>query len=723
MPVLPPGFGVLVTRPVEQAEVLCRLIEDAGGKAIRLPLLEIESAQVEDSGPRRLRQLDHTDWLIFVSANAVRCAFALLGPQWPNNVPMPKIAAIGQATAKALLEKGVTVDLKPKEKFNSESLLAQPEWMDAKGLSFLIVRGEGGRELLAETLRQRGGTVEYAEVYRRVAPKIDVNGLLASWRRGDIAVVTLTSGEALANLWQRMPDSERELLLHTPMVVIGRRMARQVRELGAIHVFEAEATDADIFDAVAHTGKKLTKHTNHGDRPLADEDKELTSEAGEDSVKTERPEYSNDIGAGKPTKKRSTGAWLGYGALALVLILVAAGVFLLHELRSKQEGLGSGLDKGDKQIQELLHQISNLQAEVATDHQQLATVQSQVTTEESKFEREIGDEGSAFKNQLEAVRNDLSGSIQHIQQHMNQSRGDIMVADAEYLLSVANQKLHLVGDVKAVVAMMEAADQRLHDSGDPAVFKVREALAEEIDLLKDFNPPDLVGVSAKLLVLEGQVKDLPLFLPHSDRSKEDHSPVASSIPDAEKKNGNWKDSVVGDLKGLVTVRHTDRPVQAILLPEEVVALRQVMLLKLEMARSALLRGDDELYKANMDSALSWLKENFDSAAAATQSLSEDILNLQGLQLHVPLPDVSKSLGLLRNIDKLRLDSEKGHPGKQEKADKPEKAAPSPTAVVPIPAPQPPAPPAQHDQQPPANQRPSESMGPVMEPQPEEGAKP
>ena len=468
--------------------------------------------------------------------------------------------------------------------------------------------------------------------------------------------------------------------------------------------------------------KKFTKHTNHGDRPLVDEDKELTPEVGEGTVKSDSIAGNNDIDAGTLKKKRGTGEWLGYGALVLVLILVAAGVFLLHELRSKQEGLGSGLDKGDKQMQELLHQISNLQAEVATDHQQLATVQSQVSTEDSKFEREIGDEGSNFKNQLEAVRSDLGGAIQHIQQHMNQSRGDIMVADAEYLLSVANQKLHLVGDVKAVVAMMEAADQRLHDSGDPAVFKVREALAEEINVLKDFNPPDLVGVSAKLLVLEGQVKDLPLFLPHSDRSKEDHTPVATSVPEAEKKGGGWKESVVKDLKRIVTVRHTDRPIQAILLPEEVAALRQVMLLKLEMARSALLRGDDTLYKANMESAVSWLKENFDPAAAATQSLLEDIQSLQHLQLQVPLPDISKSLGLLRNIDKLRLDSDKGHPGKQEKADKPEKA-PLPAAAEPIPTPQTPPPPAQPKPQTPASQPSGEVMGPMMESQPEEGAKP
>lgn len=465
--------------------------------------------------------------------------------------------------------------------------------------------------------------------------------------------------------------------------------------------------------------KQLTKHTNHGDRPLVDEDKELTPEAGQDPAMADNNNESVDSGASQPPKKRNMGAWLGYGALVLVLILVAAGVFLLHELRSKQEGLDSGLDKGDKQTQELLHQISNLQAEVATVHQQLATVQSQVTTEESKFERELDAEGSAFKNDLDAVRTDLGGSIEQLQRHMNQSRGDIMVSDAEYLLGVANQKLHLVGDVKAVIAMMEAADQRLHDSGDPAVFKVREALAGEIEVLKDFNPPDVVGVSAKLLVLEAQVKDLPLFLPHSESSKENHTPVASSIPESGKKQGgDLTDTIVGDLKELVTVRHTDRPVQAILLPEEVVALRQVLLLKLEMARSALLRGDDGLYKANMDSALAWLKENFDPAAAATQSLASEIEGLRGLQLQVPLPDISKSLGLLRNIEQLRLESDKGTPPKHEKTEKP----PVAPAEAPVPTP-PTPPPVPSAEQPPSNKPAGEMMGPVMEPQPEEGTKP
>lgn len=264
MSVLPLGFGVLVTRPVQQAHVLCGLIEEAGGKAIRLPLLEIESVQADDPGPNRLKTLEGMDWLVFTSANAVRCAFALLGPQWLTCKP-PNIAAIGQATAKALLSNGIAVDIRPEPPFNSESLLAMPEWLKVNGHSFVIVRGVGGRELLAETLRARGGKVSYAEVYRRFAPDLDLSGLMDNWKKGHIAVSILTSGEALATLWHQMPDNQRGLLIDTPMVVIGERVASQARELGVRDVIVSEAGDADLFYAVLRIAQDINqKHQLRG---------------------------------------------------------------------------------------------------------------------------------------------------------------------------------------------------------------------------------------------------------------------------------------------------------------------------------------------------------------------------------------------------------------------------------------------------------------------------
>jgi len=261
MATLPEGFGVLVTRPAEQAEALCQMVEDNGGRAIRVPLIEIERTSHTEEGLHRLKKLDGIDWLVFVSVNAVRCAFQLLGPQWLEG-RQAKIAAIGQGTARTLAEFGAAVDLKPKQQFNSESLLAEPEWSNVEGQRFLIVRGEGGRELLAQSLLERGGSVEYAEVYRRKAPQVDTQNLISLWQAGEIGTVTVTSGEALDRLARIMASGFEDLLARTPMVVIGERLATKARELGCSHVIAAGASDTDIFDAVVRIGQALMK-THH----------------------------------------------------------------------------------------------------------------------------------------------------------------------------------------------------------------------------------------------------------------------------------------------------------------------------------------------------------------------------------------------------------------------------------------------------------------------------
>ncbi|QSA96374.1 uroporphyrinogen-III C-methyltransferase [Methylococcus sp. EFPC2] len=413
---------------------------------------------------------------------------------------------------------------------------------------------------------------------------------------------------------------------------------------------------------------------------MADEDNELTPN-GKSAVTETDSSQTADRRPPPPPRTNRFAAWLGYGTLLLIVALVVAGVFLLQELRSKQEGLGGELNKGDQQMLELTHQITGLQAELAALHSQFATLQSQVTTEDATFERIIGEQGTSFGEKLESTRSDLDSSIQHIQQQLNKSRGDLMVADAEYLLSIANQKLHLVGDVKAVLAAMEAADQRLHDSGDPAAYKVRVALAEEIDQLKKFEAPDVVGISARLLALESKTKALPLFLPHADMSKTqpdepESKPSEPSNADAK----NLVDSTLHNLRDLVKIRRTDRPIEAVLAPEQAEALRQVLLLKLEMTRAALLRGDDAFYKANLESAQAWLGEHFDGDAASTKSVAEDLRALGAVQLSLPFPDVSKSLAMLRNIEKLRLEAE-------ERA-APRKAAPGGAGTPPAPTPAP-----------------------------------
>jgi len=244
------GIGVLITRPAAQAAGIAALIEDAGGKAIVFPTIEItgpkEPARLADIVAR----LDTYDIAIFISANAVLGAASLIRDRWPVLPPHLKVVAVGPASARHVREQGLGEAVAPADGASSESLLGLPLLTDVANKRVLIFRGQGGRELLADTLRQRGAHVEYAESYRRGMPQADPSALLAKWRQGEVHAVLLTSTEALENLRTLLgPDGDR-LLRQTPCVVASERIAEATRALAMNAVVTRSADDHAFLAAL-----------------------------------------------------------------------------------------------------------------------------------------------------------------------------------------------------------------------------------------------------------------------------------------------------------------------------------------------------------------------------------------------------------------------------------------------------------------------------------------
>jgi uroporphyrinogen-III synthase len=257
------GRGVLITRPAAQADELCRLVEAARGRAIRFPALAIEP--VPDPAQARGLLARRWDLILFASRNAVTHALPLLpGARLPAE---PRLGAIGAATAKALTETGRMPDLVPAGRFDSESLLALPELENLAGRQVLIVHGTGGRELLGNTLIERGARVAYADVYRRVLPDADPAPLLARWQQ-EIHLATATSGEVLENLLALVGEEGRGRLLETPLVVVSARTVASARERGFARVELAEnASDPALVAAMCRmiaTGDVGSPEECHG---------------------------------------------------------------------------------------------------------------------------------------------------------------------------------------------------------------------------------------------------------------------------------------------------------------------------------------------------------------------------------------------------------------------------------------------------------------------------
>lgn len=344
-----------------------------------------------------------------------------------------------------------------------------------------------------------------------------------------------------------------------------------------------------------------------------------------------------------PEVRRSrSGFWFGLIILLVIAVVAGAGYYFLSQLRDKQEGLGGEVKGAVSQ------QISDYQSQLAAIQSQLAAVQTDVANKEAHFTNSVTEFSKLQNEKLDATRKDLSEDIQKLQRQLGKTRGDWLLADAEYLLSVANQRLLLMGDVNTTKEALEAADQRLRESGDAAAYKVREQLAKDIAAISRVNAADIVGIYSTLQMLESQIDSLTLLLPYAGKD-ETIKPVAPEVKPID---------LIGQLETMVTIRHVQQHVNEILTPEQAQFIREQLRVKLEIIKIALVQQNDVLYQASLSDAQKWIMNNFAKEKEA-ERFTLALEKLTDVRIRTQFPDISLSLKMLRDITKLRIETDKG----------------------------------------------------------------
>lgn len=237
------GVGVLITRPVELAAALVQGVEQAGGRAILFPALQITAVPATEMAAQ-LRSLRDANDVIFVSPTAVRVGAPLLASLGPPSVAR-RCFAVGAGTARELKNLCAQPIITPERGADSEALLRLPQLLQVKGRRVAIIRGEGGRELLRETLQARGADVSVVECYRRGKP---VRELPISFEN-DVAAVTATSSEIVTNLFSIGGRQTEAWLKRRPFFVTHPRIARRAAQCGVLTVCVGQADDAAGADA------------------------------------------------------------------------------------------------------------------------------------------------------------------------------------------------------------------------------------------------------------------------------------------------------------------------------------------------------------------------------------------------------------------------------------------------------------------------------------------
>ena len=214
---------MLVTRPAHQAQPLIEKLQDLSATTISLPTIEIKFVCSD------LTQALNSDLLIFTSVNSV------LGVQHAMQQPWNytgKIAAIGKATANALKELKLPVDIEPTTGAGTESLLVELEPYLLEGTRAIIIRGDRGRETLFEQLSRHKLQVSYLCVYQRALPVYEQSYVsrLVSDNLPDI--ISVTSDLGLINFLQIIPAKDQKSILGLPLVVNSKRCAALAQEHG-----------------------------------------------------------------------------------------------------------------------------------------------------------------------------------------------------------------------------------------------------------------------------------------------------------------------------------------------------------------------------------------------------------------------------------------------------------------------------------------------------------
>jgi uroporphyrinogen-III synthase len=236
------GRGIVVTRPREQAGRLAALLEAEGARALVFPALEIADPADPAAALETVERLGQYDFAVFVSPTAVERAFRIVR-DWPAGL---RAAAVGQGSARELERRGVREAIVPERGADSESLLGLPQLAQVGGKRVVVFRGEGGRELLGETLRSRGARVDYAEVYRRIRPQSDPAPLLDAWKRSEVDAVTVTSAAGLRNFAGMLGEPGAGALRGTPLFAGHERVAAEARRLGVREVLVAGTSDEEM---------------------------------------------------------------------------------------------------------------------------------------------------------------------------------------------------------------------------------------------------------------------------------------------------------------------------------------------------------------------------------------------------------------------------------------------------------------------------------------------
>lgn len=366
-------------------------------------------------------------------------------------------------------------------------------------------------------------------------------------------------------------------------------------------------------------------------------EQELTEVTQDDA-----PESSqNDDRAGKPKVGL---LWL---FVLLTLIISGGAAFGVYQL----------LQKGDARAAQASGQMERSETAIIDLRDDLNEVESGL--DDAKHSREsIRNE---ITDEFDLLKKTVDKQARHLKEISSSNRDQWLIAEVEYLLRLANQRILMSKDAGGALAMLDSADGVLQGIDDVSLHNVRKAIAADMASLRGLATVDVDGAYLQLSAIAEQLGTLPLY-EIDDFEVDALDTEMESMPedpDFQQRLQRGLDRIKSALSQAFIVRNDNDSIDAMLPPQDELYLRQNMRLMVEQAQLALLSRKPTVYASSLEKAQRWLAQYYLLENAGTQAVLEGLNELSGLDVDPPLPDISGSFRALKKYQQAEANARPG----------------------------------------------------------------
>ena len=351
-------------------------------------------------------------------------------------------------------------------------------------------------------------------------------------------------------------------------------------------------------------------------------------------------------------RARSGGA-VAWFALLLVLGLGAAAAWLVLQAQSRETAVLQRLvelEEVDHSAQVVAADDAEIRAELrALERRVQDTLEQRLNTVQPQLQRQAASVQEQA-SRLQALETRLAEQRAELAQLRGGDRDSWLLAEVEYLLRLANQRLIMAGDAVSARRLLQSADGILRQLDSTALHPVRRAVAEDLAALRALPELDVEGLYLRLGALVDQVAGLVIF----ELPERADGPEAAAADTWQQRLQQGYQQALATLSQYIVVRRREVPVEALVDPQWEGLLRQNLVMLLQQAQVALLSGNQPLYEASLQRAQRWLTEFFLADEAAASAAASELEDLSDEVIAVPLPDISASLAALKTYTEPRL---------------------------------------------------------------------